>query len=103
MSRFLIIAIISIVALAIATFSVLNSQSVALDLYLWHFDVPLSVLTLFAVFSGILLGLMMGIWTSLKTAARLRKLRKQLKSANKELAKLKQNRKPNRGTHSVRP
>ena len=72
-------AIIAIAAVGIgALFSLQNTQSVPLDLIVLQLpSQPIAIWVLLALAAGVLIGLSMGAWLSLRRAATIRKLRKQ--------------------------
>lgn len=72
-------AIIAIAAVGIgALFSLQNTQSVPLDLIVLQLpSQPIAIWVLLALAAGVLIGLSMGAWLSLRRAATIRQLRKQ--------------------------
>lgn len=88
MFKFLAIALIACILAVAAAFAVLNSSMVTLDLYTRSFTLPLSILVLLSILLGTLLGLIMSIGAQFRKSAKLRDLRRQLKAAHKELARL---------------
>jgi lipopolysaccharide assembly protein A len=87
--RKLIVLIVVILAvLAGASFTLLNSGSVPLNLYAVHLDMPLSVV----IFSSLLIGAILGVFACMGLMLRHvrdnRQLHKRVRLAEDELSKL---------------
>ena len=79
---FLVIVVIGV------TFAYLNAHSVIFNYYFGTKSLPLSLLLVFALGIGLLLGLIVMFLSWLKLKRSNRKIRKQLKNAEKELINL---------------
>lgn len=77
-----------IIVLLGITFATLNSESVAINYYIGHRTMPLSLLLVSVFALGCLLGALVTGWPLIKTKIQNRHLRKKLKLAEKEVENL---------------
>ncbi|MFP4079643.1 MAG: lipopolysaccharide assembly LapA domain-containing protein [Ectothiorhodospira sp.] len=90
MSR-LILILFSIVAVLLgASFTVINSNDVAVNLYLQTFQVPMALVVFVSMFIGAVLGGMACSGLVMRRGRDMRQLRKKCKRAEDEIARLRQ-------------
>jgi lipopolysaccharide assembly protein A len=70
------------------TFAMLNSEPVAINYYLGHRTMPLSLLLVSVFSAGCLLGILVAGWLIIKIKMQNHSLRKRLKLAEKEVENL---------------
>lgn len=79
---------ILIVILLGISFAILNSETVAINYYVGHSNMPLSMLLVIAFAAGCILGILVISWLLIKAKMKNRNLRKRLKLAEKEVENL---------------
>lgn len=70
------------------TFATLNSDVVPINYYVGHRNMPLSLLLVLVFTSGCILGILVTGWIFIKIKMKNRRLRKQLRLAEKEVENL---------------
>lgn len=70
------------------TFATLNSESIALNYYVGHRNMPLSLLLVMVFAVGCLLGILVSSWIVIKAKIQNHNLRKRLKLTEKEIENL---------------
>lgn len=86
--RFLSLVFVIVVGLAGAAFASLNQGAVALNLYFFKSELPLSTVILLAVFAGVLLGLAAMLTPLLRARRRALVMRRQADLLEEELNNL---------------
>lgn len=81
------ILIILIILLGVS-FALLNSTSVSVNYYIGQRTLPLSLLIVYVFVIGCLVGLLVASWVILKSKVKIRRLRKRLELAEKEVQNL---------------
>lgn len=81
------IFLIIVIVLGI-TFATLNSQTVTINYYVGHRELPLSLLLVSIFAAGCIVGLIVSSWAVLKNKIKNRRLRKRLELADKEIENL---------------
>ena len=88
MKRLATFILLVLVVLLVMVFTVLNTASVAVDVYFYQATIPVSVL----IFASLLVGALLGVFASLGLSIRhrneMRKLRKQLALSEQEVVNL---------------
>lgn len=70
------------------TFATLNSSIVTVNYYIGHRSLPLSLLLVFVFAIGCILGILVAGWMIIKSKIKIRRLRKRLNLAEKEIENL---------------
>ena len=86
--RFITYFLLLIIILIGVTFAVLNPNIVTVHYYLGERTLPLSLLLVFVFSGGCLLGLLIGLWLLLCVKIQNYRLKRQLKTAEKEIENL---------------
>lgn len=88
MKAFIFSIFLILAAVVAVVFTVLNPGEVAVNLYFVQLQLPFSLVVVASMFVGVLVGLFVSGWVSLGRRREMRKLRKQLAMAEKELNNL---------------
>ncbi|MFA7588534.1 MAG: LapA family protein [Novosphingobium sp.] len=88
MKRLVTFLLLVLVVLLVMAFTVLNTETVAIDVYFYQTAIPVSVLIFLSLIVGALLGVFGSIGMTLQLRVELRKLRKQLASSEQEIVEL---------------
>lgn len=88
MKRLVTFLLLVLVVLVVMAFTVLNTETVAIDVYFYQAAIPVSVLIFLSLIVGALLGVFGSIGMTLQLRVELRRLRKQLASSEQELVEL---------------
>lgn len=70
------------------TFATLNSSIVTVNYYIGHRSLPLSLLLVYVFAIGCILGILVTGWMIIKAKVKIRRLRKRLNLAEKEIENL---------------
>jgi len=66
------------------TFAVLNAEPVTLNYYLGMIDLPLSMIAVLCLVGGVIIGLLVNLFTILRLKQQAGSLKRQLRAAEKE-------------------
>lgn len=88
MKRILLVILFFVLVLLATAFTVLNAQSVTLDLYLREFAVPVSVLVFLTLIIGALLGMLASAGVILRRRQEIRRLKRRLALSEEEVLNL---------------
>ncbi len=87
MRLFSLLGVVILVLLGV-TFSCLNAQPVLINYYVGTHSFPLSLVIVFSLASGVLLGLVIGLSAYLMAKAELARLQRHLRLVEKEVSHL---------------
>ncbi|MDX5333073.1 MAG: LapA family protein [Gammaproteobacteria bacterium] len=88
MKRLATFLLLVLVVLVVMAFTVLNTETVAIDVYFYQAAIPVSVLIFLSLIVGALLGVFGSLGMTLQQRVELRRLRKQLASSEQEIVEL---------------
>ncbi|HKJ09523.1 MAG TPA: LapA family protein [Gammaproteobacteria bacterium] len=88
MARILLAILFLVLLILGLSFAVLNSASVPLNYYLGKVDLPLALVVVGSLALGAILGVLVSLGIVLRLKGQVRRLRRQVQTAEKEVANL---------------
>ena len=88
MARILLAILFLVLLILGLSFAVLNSASVPLNYYLGKVDLPLALVVVGSLALGAILGVLVSLGIVLRLKRQVRRLRRQVQTAEKEVANL---------------